>query len=61
MVATGGDNVLIRLSVTSSIPHIPKPGQHYYLYIHMSITPWENHAFTIGSEKSISQALLCIS
>lgn len=49
MVATGGEKGLIRLSVTSSIRHTPKPGQHYYLYTPMSITPWENHPFTIGS------------
>ncbi|KIR77478.1 ferric-chelate reductase [Cryptococcus gattii EJB2] len=49
MIATGGENGLIRLSVTCSIRHIPKPGQHYYLYTPMSITPWENHPFTIGS------------
>ncbi|OWZ52784.1 ferric-chelate reductase [Cryptococcus neoformans 125.91] len=49
MVATGGEKGLIRLTVTSSIRHIPKPGQHYYIYTPMSITPWENHTFTIGS------------
>ncbi|OXB35641.1 ferric-chelate reductase [Cryptococcus neoformans] len=49
MVATGGEKGLIRLTVTSSIRHIPKPGQHYYIYTPMSITPWEDHPFTIGS------------
>lgn len=49
MVATGGENALIRFKVTSSIRHIPEPGQHYYLYIHMLITPWGNHPFTIDN------------
>ncbi|ODN73140.1 hypothetical protein L202_07706 [Cryptococcus amylolentus CBS 6039] len=49
MVATGGENGLIRLSVTTSLKHTPTPGMHYYLYTPLSITPWENHPFTLAS------------
>ncbi|WVQ80311.1 hypothetical protein IAT38_002416 [Cryptococcus sp. DSM 104549] len=49
LIATGGPNGLIRLTVTSSIRFTPQPGQHYYLYTPKSITPWENHPFTLGS------------
>ncbi|TYJ53272.1 hypothetical protein B9479_006086 [Cryptococcus floricola] len=49
MFATGGENGLIRLSVRTSVRHTPAPGMHYYLYTPLSITPWENHPFTLGS------------
>ncbi|TYJ53932.1 hypothetical protein B9479_005407 [Cryptococcus floricola] len=49
MVATGGENGLIRLSVRTSVRHTPSPGMFYYLYTPLSITPWENHPFTLGS------------
>ncbi|WVQ80313.1 hypothetical protein IAT38_002418 [Cryptococcus sp. DSM 104549] len=49
LIATGGPEGLIRLTVTSSTRFTPKPGQHFYLYTPKSIKPWENHPFTLGS------------
>ncbi|WVQ86162.1 hypothetical protein IAT38_008330 [Cryptococcus sp. DSM 104549] len=49
MHATGGPNGLVRLTVTTSHRHIPRPGVHYYLYTPASLAPWENHPFTIAS------------
>ncbi|WVQ74149.1 hypothetical protein IAR50_003741 [Cryptococcus sp. DSM 104548] len=50
MHATGSPSTgLIRLSVTTSLPHTPSPGKHYFLYTPLSITPWENHPFTLAS------------
>ncbi|EJT45256.1 ferric-chelate reductase [Trichosporon asahii var. asahii CBS 2479] len=46
MTATGG---LIRVSVRASGPFKPKPGQYYFLYEPRSLTPWENHPFTLAS------------
>ena len=40
---------LMRLTVTPSIPIKPQPGHYYYLYSPWSLTPWENHPFTLGS------------
>ena len=40
---------LMRLTVTPSIPIKPQQGQYYYLYAPWSLTPWENHPFTLGS------------
>ncbi|WWD21807.1 hypothetical protein CI109_106295 [Kwoniella shandongensis] len=42
-------NGLIRLTTTTAIPITPKPGHYYYLYTPRSITPWENHPFTLAS------------
>lgn len=51
-VATMPDaNGMIRLSVRLSAPIRPAPGQHYFLYTPRSLTPWENHPFTVASWK----------
>jgi predicted ferric reductase len=42
-------NTLLRLCVKSSVTLSPKPGTHYFLYSPLSITPWENHPFTLAS------------
>lgn len=46
---TGGENGLIRLTVTTPFKVRPSPGQHYFLYNPSSLTPWENHPFTLAS------------
>lgn len=46
---TGGDHGLIRLTVTTPFKVRPTPGQHYFLYNPSSLTPWENHPFTLAS------------
>ncbi|KAH9847648.1 putative ferric-chelate reductase [Lenzites betulinus] len=48
-IMTGGDQSLIRMTVTSALPLTPKPGDYFFLYTPLSITPWENHPFTLGS------------
>ncbi|KAI0833567.1 putative ferric-chelate reductase [Trametes gibbosa] len=48
-VMTGGEQGLVRMTVTSALPLTPKPGDYFFLYTPMSITPWENHPFTLGS------------
>lgn len=40
---------LIRLSIRPSAKTKPRPGQYYYIYTPWSITPWENHPFTLAS------------
>lgn len=46
LTATDG---LIRLSVDTSLPIIPRPGDYYFLYSPLSLTPWESHPFTVAS------------
>nr|XP_019044447.1 hypothetical protein I302_06358 [Kwoniella bestiolae CBS 10118]OCF23377.1 hypothetical protein I302_06358 [Kwoniella bestiolae CBS 10118] len=48
-VMSNDDSGLIRLSITTSIRIIPKPGHYYFLYHPFSIKPWENHPFTVAS------------
>ncbi|OCF57482.1 hypothetical protein L486_04940 [Kwoniella mangroviensis CBS 10435] len=48
-VMSNNDSGLIRLSITTSIRIIPKPGHYYFLYHPFSIKPWENHPFTVAS------------
>ena len=48
-IVTGGENGLIRLTVTAPFMLFPRPGQYYFLYNPLSLTPWENHPFTLAS------------
>lgn len=47
-VVTAIDPGLMRLSV-DTIPISPRPGDYYFLYSPHSLTPWENHPFTLAS------------
>lgn len=40
---------LMRLSVDTSVPISPRPGDNYFLYSPHSLAPWENHPFTLAS------------
>ncbi|GMK59041.1 hypothetical protein CspeluHIS016_0700560 [Cutaneotrichosporon spelunceum] len=40
---------LVRLRVDTSVRINPTPGDYYFLYSAYSLTPWENHPFTLAS------------
>lgn len=40
---------LMRLRVDTSVPIQPAPGDYYFLYSPHSLSPWENHPFTLAS------------
>ena len=46
---TGREHGLIRLTIKTNNILTPKAGQYYFLYQLKSITPWENHPFTLAS------------
>lgn len=48
-VVTAIDPGLMRLSVDTSVPISPTAGDYYFLYSPRSLTPWENHPFTLAS------------
>ncbi|EJT45042.1 ferric-chelate reductase [Trichosporon asahii var. asahii CBS 2479] len=48
-VVTAIEPGLMRLSVDTSVPITPRPGDYYFLYSPHSLTPWENHPFTLAS------------
>ncbi|ORY28146.1 ferric reductase like transmembrane component-domain-containing protein [Naematelia encephala] len=48
-IVTLGQHGLMRISVTTGIQLRPKPGQYYFLYSPRTLTPWENHPFTLAS------------
>lgn len=48
-VVTALEPGLMRLSVETSVPISPRPGDYYFLYSPHSLTPWENHPFTLAS------------
>lgn len=50
-----GTGDLIRVSVLATGPFKPKPGQYYFLYEPLSLTPWENHPFTLASWSTTSR------
>lgn len=46
---TAANPGLMRLRVDTSVPIAPNPGDYYFLYSPHSLTPWENHPFTLAS------------
>ncbi|KLT39287.1 hypothetical protein CC85DRAFT_288728 [Cutaneotrichosporon oleaginosum] len=40
---------LMRVRVDTSVPINPAPGDYYFLYSPRSLSPWENHPFTLAS------------
>lgn len=46
---TASNPGLMRLRVDSSVTVQPNPGDYYFLYSPHSLTPWENHPFTLAS------------
>lgn len=46
---TGNEHGLIRLTVNTPFKISPKAGQYFFLYNPISLTPWENHPFTLAS------------
>jgi NAD(P)H-flavin reductase len=44
---------LIRLSVDTTTCLTPRPGDYYFLYEPLSLTPWENHPFTLASAEAL--------
>ena len=48
-IVTGGENGLIRLTVTAPFSYTPKAGSYYFIYSPKTLTPWENHPFTLAS------------
>ncbi|KAL1405332.1 hypothetical protein Q8F55_008961 [Vanrija albida] len=49
------DGSLVRLTVQSSIKTKPAPGAYYFLYTPRSLTPWENHPFTLASSEDTAE------
>lgn len=48
-IVTAYEPGLMRLCVNTSVPVSPQPGDYYFLYSPHSLTPWENHPFTLAS------------
>ena len=46
---TSVDPAVVRLTMDTPLKLSPKPGQYYYIYDPISITPWQNHPFTLAS------------